>query len=341
MAEIKLTPEELTAQSMEMSSLQSEYENLFHQVTNALNGINDSWSENLASNFSGKIQSAQKTFSSVANMLLNGSSAARIGSLTFASGTGIGDVLSGFMGKNSSSDLAKWIQEMGEGLTGKEGSWISKLLDMGVDPETIKETAEKIAQGDTSGALKMVYDKWLDWTGGAVSGGIVTGSWVDKINEVTGGTLGLADLEKSFFKNWIGGTMEKAAEVYVDFNSDHPDGWRELRGLGEMAWNFTAGAPIKTVGDAAWNVVEKIPYVGKWYKDRGAVDAESMFSAGLSEMIYAVTGNHEDADYVRNYYGDHGGIAGGVVDGIGDIASFTWDKGTAIVSNVWNSIFEQ
>ena len=144
MAEIKLTPEELTAQSVEMASLQSEYEGLFRQVTNSLNGINESWSENLASNFSGKIQSAQKSFSSVANMLLNGSSAARIGSLTFASGTGIGDILSGLMGNGASmptevSDLAKWIQEMGGDLTGEQGKWINEMLQMtGIDADTIK-----------------------------------------------------------------------------------------------------------------------------------------------------------------------------------------------------------
>lgn len=79
MADIKITPEELLAQSAEMTSLQSEYESLFSQVTNALNGINDSWSENLARNFSGKIQSAQKSFTSITNMLANGSAAARLG----------------------------------------------------------------------------------------------------------------------------------------------------------------------------------------------------------------------------------------------------------------------
>ena len=345
MAEIKLTPEELTAQSAEMASLQSEYEGLFRQVTNSLNGINESWSENLASNFSGKIQSAQKSFSSVANMLLNGSSAARIGSLTFASGTGIGDILSGLMGNGASmptevSDLAKWIQEMGGDLTGEQGKWINEMLQMtGIDADTIKETAEIIKNGDTEGALKKVYDKWLDWTSGAISGGIVSGSWVDKIIEATGGTLGLANLEQEFYKNWIGGTLEKAAEVYIDSNSDNPDYWGELRGLCEMAWTFTAGAPLKTAGDAIWNVIEKIPGVGNWYADRGATDAESMFSVGLSEMTYAITGDQEHADYVRNYYGDHGGIAGGVVDGIGEIASFVWDEGVPVVKNAWNSIF--
>ena len=84
MAEIKLTPDELLAQSTEFSSLQSEYEALFVQVTTALNSMNENWSENLARNFTGKIQSAQKKFSSVANMLTNGAAAARMSANTFS-----------------------------------------------------------------------------------------------------------------------------------------------------------------------------------------------------------------------------------------------------------------
>lgn len=48
---IKLTPEELLAQSTEMASIQSEFESLFSQVTSSLNNLNGSWSEALAGNF--------------------------------------------------------------------------------------------------------------------------------------------------------------------------------------------------------------------------------------------------------------------------------------------------
>lgn len=79
MADIKYTPSELLEQSAELSNLQSEYDALFSKTAIALNGINESWSENLARNFSGKIQSAQKSFSSILNMLTNGSAAAKLG----------------------------------------------------------------------------------------------------------------------------------------------------------------------------------------------------------------------------------------------------------------------
>lgn len=342
MADIKLTPEELMAQSTEMASLQQEYETIFTTVTKALNGINDSWSENLAHNFSGKIQSAQKTFASIANMLLNGSSAARLSSLTFSSGTGISGILENLLGKDgltsgTVSELAKWIQQ--EELNGTQGSWISELMEMGADTETIQEAVEKIKDQDYMGALQLAYEKGLDWTADALSGGIEKGSWVDTVNQMTGGALGLDGLESSFYKNWIGGTLEKAGEAVSEQYSGDPDYGKITRSLGEMAWNFTAGAPLKTAGDQIYEIVSDIPVIGDWYADRGATDAESILSVGLGEMTYAITGNSEDAAYVRNYYSDHGGVSGGIVDGIADIASYGWEKGTAAVGNLWNSIF--
>lgn len=79
MADIKYTPSELLAQSAELSALQSEFDTLFSKTTSALNGMNESWSENLARNFSGKITTAQKSFSSILNMLTNGAAAAKLG----------------------------------------------------------------------------------------------------------------------------------------------------------------------------------------------------------------------------------------------------------------------
>ena len=41
--DIKLTPEELIAQSTELTSLQTEFESVFSQLTSTLNSMNDSW----------------------------------------------------------------------------------------------------------------------------------------------------------------------------------------------------------------------------------------------------------------------------------------------------------
>lgn len=73
---IVLTPELLLQQSTEMGSIHSEYETLFKNVTASLDGINQSWSDNLSRNFSSKIQMVQRPFTSVSNMLSNGSTAA-------------------------------------------------------------------------------------------------------------------------------------------------------------------------------------------------------------------------------------------------------------------------
>lgn len=104
---IKLTPEELLAQSTEMASIQSEFESLFSQVTSSLNNLNGSWSEALAGNFSGKISAAQKSFSAVAEMMANGATAARVSANTFSEPGAVLSALSADMGSvseiNSSS----------------------------------------------------------------------------------------------------------------------------------------------------------------------------------------------------------------------------------------------
>ena len=98
MADILLTPEVLMSQSTELSSIQGEYESLFGQVTKSLNGINDSWSENLSRNFVGKITAAQKSFSSITNMLANGSNAAKAVATSFESGLSINAAIESEMG---------------------------------------------------------------------------------------------------------------------------------------------------------------------------------------------------------------------------------------------------
>lgn len=346
MADIKLSPEQLLAQSMEMTSLQTEYEALFAQVTNALNGINDSWSENLASNFAGKIQSAQKSFSSIGNMLINGSAAARLSSLTFSSGMGISDILSGLFNESTvgtglfsdPSELAKMILESGESLDEGSGAWISEMLGMGADVDTVIEAAEMVMNGDYEGALKIAYEKGLDWAASALSGGIPEGSTLETINEMTGGVfdsvLGLADLEKDFYKNLIGGTIENGVAVMQE-----QDPGKQNQLLGEMAWNLAGGEIIDTAFGKAWDVVEKIPGVGEWYTNRGADDWESAYGAAFGEVVYLMTGSEADAQCVQDYFSTDGSFGRSVVDGIGIIAEDAWNAGSSVVENAWNSIF--
>ena len=82
---IKLTPSELQAQAAEMKSLESEYSSLFGGVSSELNKVNSNWSANLAHNFSGKINSTNKSFSKITQELMNGAKVADTCAVTFES----------------------------------------------------------------------------------------------------------------------------------------------------------------------------------------------------------------------------------------------------------------
>lgn len=325
MPDIILTPEELMAQSAEMASLKAEYESLFVQVTNTLRAVNENWSPNLSSNFEGKISGAQKTFVNITNMLANGSGAAKLGAATFSDN--LNSYLSALMG-DESGDMSSFIL----GLSDQTALWAAKLMGQGATYETVRDAVEKLQNGDYEGAVRLFGAQGADWLASAMTGSMPESEWVNKIDEMTGGALGLAALEKSYFKNWIGTAFNDAIDAYQLMDTD-PQAC--VHKIGEAAWNFTAGAPLKTAGDAAWNVVEKVPGLGDWWKERGATDSESALGIGLGEMMYAINGNQEDADYVKNYYSNHGGVAGGVVDGIVDFAQFVSEKVSAFP---WKSV---
>ena len=145
MADIKFTPEQLLTQSAEMTALQSEYNALFRQVTNALNQMNNSWSENLSRNFAGKIQSAQKSFGSITNMLANGSSAAKLGAISH-SPTSIESFFSTLNGIDHTIGNLFSSQEYATILTDEDKQAIYQKI-----PQNLRESI-KDAQG---------VDKWL------------------------------------------------------------------------------------------------------------------------------------------------------------------------------------
>lgn len=104
MAEIVLTPEMLIAQSTQMQTLAGEFESLFTQTTTVLHGMNDSWSENIGTNFVTKILLAQQSFSSITNMLKNGSAAAKFGAMSFQNGINMGNLLDAMNGTGNLYD---------------------------------------------------------------------------------------------------------------------------------------------------------------------------------------------------------------------------------------------
>lgn len=82
---IKLTPELLQSQAVEMRALSEAYEELFGGVTKVLGAVNEEWSENLANNFASKIKSAQNSFLKVTGMLTAGADAAKNSAQVFES----------------------------------------------------------------------------------------------------------------------------------------------------------------------------------------------------------------------------------------------------------------
>lgn len=333
---IKLTPEELLAQSTEMASIQSEFESLFSQVTSSLNNLNGSWSEALAGNFSGKISAAQKSFSAVAEMMANGATAARVSANTFSEPGAVLSLICGGGESGSfsgSSDLLSWIAENAQ--TGVNSNLmigaISKMT--GVDAAGAKDILGKVMKGDYEGVLDTVADKGIDWVAGALSGDLGSDTWVGQLEEATGGTLGLAGLEKSFGKNVLGSTLGNAKNIVKDMYFGDGNPAYELEQLGEMAWNSGAGSVIKTTSDAAYNVVKNIPGIGDYYAEKGVTDGEGAIGSIIGDITLMVTGDSEAAAADQNYYKDHGGIAKGVVDGVVDIGSYVADR----IGTLWHS----
>ena len=152
MADIKYNPEELEQQSNELTAIRTDFESLFQETTKAMKGIDDSWSENLSKNFSGKIQTAQNSFSGIVSMLGNGAAAAKLGS-TSESSTAVEKCLS----MSSVNDTAGTVNSYVESAE----NWASENADgIGKDVENI--TGSSTAGAVTSGIIK-VWDKLEDY----------------------------------------------------------------------------------------------------------------------------------------------------------------------------------
>lgn len=334
---IKLTPEELLAQSTEMASIQSEFESLFSQVTSSLNNLNGSWSEALAGNFSGKISAAQKSFSAVAEMMANGATAARVSANTFSEPGAVLSLICGGGESGSfsgSSDFLSWIAENAQTSGMNSDLMIGAISKMtGVDVAGAKDILGKVMQGDYEGVLDTVADKGIDWIAGALSGELGSDTWVGQMEEATGGKFEFGGLEKSFYKNVLGGTLGNAKNIVKDMYFGDGNPAYELEQLGEMAWNSGAGSVIKTTSDAAYNVVKNIPGIGDYYAEKGVTDGEGAIGSIIGDITLMVTGDNQAAAADQNYYKDHGGIAKGVVDGVVDIGSYVADR----IGTLWHS----
>ena len=327
MSDIKITPEQLLAQSSQMADIQSSFEEVFSKFSNILEFMNSSWSAVIAHNFTGKIQSAQNVCSKIVEMFGNGADSAKMSALILSDegNVNMDGTLQSLMDmaeKGAFKDIDKLVKDI---TTGKDASIMSNILGGNYDTESVKKVLKAAAGGDKDEIVKTIYEKGKDLFGSAMSVGS-GGGWVEKLDKYTGGKLGLSDLQGNYFKNWVFDSGEKAVDIVKNMYGDNPD-YKELGyQLSEFAWNMGPGSVAKTCGDAASKVIDNIPVIKDFYAEQGAVTAGEKFSAAYGEAMRTLSADNEVGDYYKNYYSDHGGAARGIFDGFKEIGSFIKDS---------------
>ena len=353
----------LLSQSQEMLSLKAAYEDLFANITQDLQGINSNWSSLLANNFAGKISSAQRTFLGTLGMLQNSAGsaamvanafsefdmtqAARILGVDNVSLNGLGDkamstLLNSALGKRFLEQFGDAFSQdnlgdMYDKLPSSVKAWIKKLKKdaikeylknnwnsddskvvsaiesfLKMDKDALKS---KIEQGDYLGVINEAEDVFGD----VAEIGMV--NLVKAMAELQGVTLESSDLGKyaKYTIHLIDNTAEAATECLLG----EPTIGKALN----FAWSVTGKPILDTAGDEVYKVVNLIPNISEFYSDRGATDATSMANVAMQEFYRLATGSDEGAEYVGNYYENHGGLAGGLDNFFGEVYSFAKDSG--------------
>lgn len=327
---IGLTEELLASQAQEMTNLKIQYEQLFQQVSSTLREVNESWSEYLANNFAGKIQSAQKGFSNVALMLANGAEAATLGitniagkdsylskvieaetssqSITTDNAEEVSRTLTSDFWQQKKEDydevmegVAAFDDYVNEKLTPKQKKLLSKMAkELGLgDEKDAYEIIALMSHGKYGEASQKLGKKGLD-------------EFFKKYYGPAGSLLS----DYSF--NFIDSTASALTESYINDPS-----WENLL---QVPWNMTVKPVVDTCGKKVWDIVsEYFPNTTKWYEEHGATDYGSAFNVALTEGYRAVLGD-EAADYASTYYADHGGVFHGVYDGLVEIGGYVKDQ---------------
>lgn len=175
MANIKLDPALLTSQSQQMNALAGEYQNLFSSVVATLKSMDDCWSEVLSANFTGKITTAQNSFSNVTELLQQGGQAAQLAATTLQdvdtalanimSGKGSGNVSitggngalggGGSGGGRSSSSIWQQIKDYFSDSWDKAGNAFKYLEELyGKLPEGVRNGIDKVIYATMGGSGK-------------------------------------------------------------------------------------------------------------------------------------------------------------------------------------------
>ncbi len=180
MAKIQLSPEELLSQSSEMAALEAEYENLFSGMNGILNSVNDSWSANLANNFSGKINTAKNSFQNLTALLRQGAQLASVSARNFVNADNASaGIISGNLAVEINTAIAAVVDKKSASETAKDvWNWWEDRINQASEglvtvdefykglPEWTQELLKKIPNSEWKaawGLSKDVIQGEYDW----------------------------------------------------------------------------------------------------------------------------------------------------------------------------------
>ena len=320
-----LTPEVLLEQSQEMQSLCAAYETLFGNIMLDLSGINESWSDLLSNNFSGKIGSAQKTFSGALAMLRNsaGSTRAvaeaareldelwssRISGTTSGTGSSTQTLLSAlgmdadqrtaYLGevKDLKDALKKIEEKYGDSVPPTVQEWIDLLWGK-ADKAYFDKSFGKV--GDIAEVFEKLADE--DYQGAFKTGGKTILKEV--FGEAVKGTAGEA-------VTMFGYKYDPTTKYYINMGLGIGEGLGEfvqepsLENLTEIAWNASAKAVLETAGSSIETMTRLIPGISEYYYDEhGAEDIGDAAGVALGDLYAMFTPDEGIKEYASNYYKD-------------------------------------
>lgn len=335
---LEISPELLLQQSQQMQQLKLSYEALMEKMLADITGINGSWSQLLANNFTAKIADAQKSFSGVADMLQNGADAAAMAATTlnqgdvtlaaklvgnvvnptFAEGYAREEALSNYQQAQETHQRLKERIDAARGeMSASQRAWFDLIVDKvwkAVGGDTGKalklsiKVVDKIMEGDYLGALKILgKEGYKDIAKEYIT---AAGFVLNKNQQAAYINYGL---------NVIKNTVSGAKEVILEGPS--------LENFGKIAWNLTAQPILDTAGDYIYKAVNLVPGVSEYYESRGAKDIGDMASIALGELYGMLSPNPEMKEYASTYYEEQGGLWEGLWNGGKEIVSFVADNG--------------
>lgn len=310
---IQLSPEELLAQSAEMSSLQAEYENLFSGVGTILGNINESWSPNLANNFIGKIGTAKNAFLNLTSLLQQGAALAMSSARSFTTAdkanaalvSGAENMLSGLAGagigsfsashSGSSGMWDKWEAQINA--AGESLDWLDGQYDK--IPESLRKRIEELIPDDAEAAwrvTKAIVRGDYSWD---ILKDVFVGSGGDKDHaSIITGILGTG-FEQLFDENSTVRHLENASYEL----SDMAKSARARGDYGEAIYDTFLGEVLMPATESA--------YIGfKWGVDAftstitkaadGAVQVATDLGKGFGAAVNLIPGCEDVGNFIIN-----------------------------------------